>query len=63
MDAAEAVLSYCLHTGPGSWATAQRLRLTYITMIGGIQVILVVSVLVPLLGLGFAYFSYGKLWG
>jgi hypothetical protein len=29
----------------------------------GVQVILVVSVLVPLLGLGFAYWSFGKLWG
>ena len=28
-----------------------------------LNVILAVSVLVPLLGLGFAYFSFGKLWG
>jgi len=28
-----------------------------------LNVILVVSVLVPLLGLAFAYWSFGKLWG
>lgn len=28
-----------------------------------LNVILAVSVLVPLFGLGFAYWSFGKLWG
>lgn len=38
-------------------------KLTAVQHVLDLQVILVVSVLVPLLGLGFAYWSFGKLWG